>query len=131
MKRFLLYQGECFRLEWYWDEAGHSQPLEYFESLDDTQKAKAISLFMRMGDTGKIFDKTKFRNEGDKIFAFKPMPDRFLSFFNIGKLIVVTNAFVKKSDKLPNEEKERALRHMKDFKRRTTNGTYYKDKKRS
>jgi phage-related protein len=127
MKKFLLYQGERFRLEWYWDEAGHSQPLEYFDSLDDAQKAKAISLFMRMGDTGKIFDKTKFRNEGDKIFAFKPMPDRFLSFFNIGKLIVVTNAFVKKSDKLPKEEKERALRHMTDFKRRTKNGTYYKD----
>lgn len=105
----------------------HSQALEYFESLDDVQKTKAVSLFMRMGDTGKIFDKTKFRNEGDKVFAFKPMPDRFLSFFNIGKLIVVTNAFVKKSDKLPKEEKERALRHMKDFKRRIANGTYYKD----
>lgn len=127
MKKFLLYQGESFRLEWYWDEAGYSQPLEYFELLDDVQKIKAISLFMRMGDTGKIFDKTKFRNEGDKIFAFKPMPDRFLSFFSIGKLIVVTNAFVKKSDKLPKEEKERALRNMKDFKRRIANGTYYKD----
>lgn len=127
MKTFLLYQGESFRIEWYWSESGQSQPLEYFQSLDDTQKSKAIALFMRMGDIGKIFDKTKFRNEGDKIFAFKPMPDRFLSFFNVGKVIVITNAFVKKCDKLPKEEKERALRHMKDYKRRVANGTYYKD----
>lgn len=127
MKTFLLYQGESFRIEWYWSESGQSQSLEYFQSLDDTQKSKAIALFMRMGDIGKIFDKTKFRNEGDKIFAFKPMPDRFLSFFNVGKVIVITNAFVKKCDKLPKEEKERALRHMKDYKRRVANGTYYKD----
>jgi len=32
---------------------------------------------------GKIFDITKFRNEGDGIYAFKPQPDRFLSFFTM------------------------------------------------
>ena len=78
-----------------------------------------------MGDAGKIFDITKFRNEGDKIFAFKPMPNRFLSFFTIGSLIVITNAFTKKADKLPNEEKSRAIRNMDDYKRRVKNGTYY------
>ena len=127
MKQFLAYQGECFRIEWYWDDNGHSQSLQYFNDLDDAQKIKALSLFKRMGDAGKIFDITKFRNEGDKIFAFKPMPDRFLSFFTIGKRIIITNAFVKKSDKLPKEEKEKALKYMKDYKRRVDNGTYYKE----
>jgi len=127
MKMFLAYQGDCFRIEWFWDENDHSQSYEYFNSLDDVQKIKALSLFKRMGDTGKIFDTTKFRSEGDKIFAFKPMPDRFLSFFTVGKRIIITNAFVKKSDKLPKDEKERALRHMKEYKRRIDNGTYYKD----
>jgi len=127
MKQYLAYQGDSFRIEWYWDENNHSQPLEYFNELDDSQKIKALSLFKRMGDCGKIFDITKFRNEGDKIFAFKPMPDRFLSFFTIGKRIIITNAFVKKSEKLPKDEKERALKHMKDYKRRVENGTYYKE----
>jgi phage-related protein len=127
MKQYLAYQGQCFRIEWYWDGNGHSQALEHFNQLDDQQKAKALSLFVRMGDFGKIFDTTKFRNEGDKIFAFKPMPDRFLSFFNVGKLIIITNAFVKKSDKLPKEEKLRALKNMMEYKRRVENGTYYKD----
>jgi len=127
MRIYVAYKGECFQIEWYWDANEHSQPLEYFEALDDDQKVKALVLFKRMGDTGKIFDTTKFRNEGDKVFAFKPMPDRFLSFFTIGKRIIITNAFVKKSDKLPREEKDRALKHMKDYKRRTEHGTYYED----
>ena len=125
MKNYLAYQGACFRLEWYWDENGKSQPLNFFNSLDDAQKIKAIALFKRMGDAGKIFDITKFRYEGDKIFAFKPMPNRFLSFFTVGNLIVITNAFTKKADKLPKEEKSRAIRNMDDYKRRVKNGTYY------
>ena len=105
MKNYLAYQGACFRLEWYWDENGKSQPLNFFNSLDDAQKIKAIALFKRMGDAGKIFDITKFRNEGDKIFAFKPMPNRFLSFFTVGNLIVITDAFTKKENKPPKEKK--------------------------
>ncbi len=53
-------------------------------------------LFKRMGDFGIINDKTKFRNEGDKIYAFKSQPNRFLSFFIEGRKIIVTNAFKKK-----------------------------------
>ena len=44
-----------------------------------------------MGDLGKILDITKFRNEGDGIYAFKPQPDRYLSFFTDNKKIIVTN----------------------------------------
>jgi hypothetical protein len=53
-------------------------------------------LFKRIGDFGKISDITKFRNEGEKKFAFKPQQDRFLSFFFVGKKIIVTNGFRKK-----------------------------------
>jgi len=82
-------------------------------------------LLKRMGDFGRIFDKTKFRNEGDQIFAFKPQPDRFLCFFTTGRKIIITNAFVKKSDKLPPGEKDRALRAKADFETRVRKGTYY------
>lgn len=59
-----------------------------------------------MGEQGKFFDKTKFNYEGDGIYAFKPQPDRYLCFFFKGKKIVVTNAFCKKTQKLPMNEKE-------------------------
>jgi phage-related protein len=79
------------------------------------QKRKFLILVKRMGDFGKIFDKTKFRNEGDGIYAFKPQPDRFLSFFTKGKKMIVTNAFYKKTDKLPRNEKDLAIKSMRDY----------------
>lgn len=60
-----------------------------------------------MGEHGKIFDITKFRNESDKLFAFKPQPDRCLCFFFVGRKIVITKGFEKKSQKLPPVEKDR------------------------
>ena len=88
-------------------------------------QAKAFSLFKRMGDVGLIRDITKFRNEGDEVFAFKPQPERFLSFFQIGKKMIITNAFIKKADKLPKNEKMRALEARKDFLLRSKKGEYY------
>ena len=82
-------------------------------------------LFKRIGDFGKISDKTKFRNEGNKIYTFKPQPNRFLSFFIEGRKIVITNAFRKKSDKIPKNQKKRAIDDRLDYLSRTEKGTYY------
>jgi hypothetical protein len=78
-----------------------------------------------MGDRGVINNITKFRNEGNGIYAFKPQPDRFLCFFYKGKKVVITNAFVKKQDKLPVSEKERALHRKQNYEKRIEEGTYY------
>jgi hypothetical protein len=93
--------------------------------MSETRQDSLLMLLKRMGDFGRIFDKTKFRNEGDQIFAFKPQPDRFLCFFTSGRKIILTNAFVKKSDKLPSGEKDRALRAKADYERRVSQGVYY------
>ena len=81
-----------------------------------------------MGDQGKIFDETKFRNEGDKIYAFKPQPDRYLCFFFRGKKIIVTNAFMKKTQKLPQSEKDLALKAYQSYEKRIKEGSYYEEK---
>ena len=79
MKRnFIAYEGEEFTIEWYFDSRGKSQAHEYYEKLDYSQKKKLEQLFRILGDTGQIRSKQKFRNEDDYIYAFKPMPDRFL-----------------------------------------------------
>ena len=86
-------------------------------------------LFKRMGDCGKIFDKTKFNNEGDGIFAFKPKPERFLCFFVSGKKIIITNAFRKKTQKISKGEKDRAIKLKKDYNKRFRSGVYYEKNK--
>lgn len=124
-RELIAYQGECFTIEWYYDAKGTSQPLSFFYELSNSQKRKLFVLFKRMGDIGRIFDKTKFRNEGDGIYAFKPQPDRFLSFFTEDQRIIVTEGFTKKSDKLPRTIKERTLRIREDYLKRREEGSYY------
>ena len=124
-REYIVYEGTHFTIEWYFSEGGKSQPLDYFNNLNPASKRKFLYLIKRIGDFGKISDKTKFRNENDGIYAFKPQPDRFLSFFTTGKKIIITNAFVKKSQKLPKKEKELALKKKNDFEDRLRRGEYY------
>jgi phage-related protein len=111
----VIYIGPKFTLEWYFDSKGNSDVYDYFIETDDVQKRKFLMLVKRIGDFGKIMDKTKFRNEHDGIFAFKPQPDRYLCFFTHEQKIIVTNAFYKKTDKLPEKEKRLALDRMNDY----------------
>jgi phage-related protein len=111
----VIYTGPMYSLEWYYDKNGKSVAYDYFLETTQEQKRKLLVLVKRMGDFGKIFDKTKFRNEGDGIFAFKPQPDRYLSFFTDDKKIIVVNGFCKKTAKLPKNEKDLALKLRLDY----------------
>ena len=119
------YQGERFIIEWYFPEEGDSPALSYYNALDKDQRLKLLYLFKRMGDIGKVNDTTKFNNEGDQIFAFKPKPDRFLCFFERQGKIIITNAFCKKQQKLPKNEKEKALAYKESYEKRIREDVYY------
>ena len=125
MKEYIAYQGEKFTIEWYYSQNGESQPLEFFKKLSPLEQQKFFYLVKRIGDFGFISDKTKFRNEDDGIYAFKPQPNRFLSFFFEGGKIIITNAFVKKSQKLKKQDKESAISARTDYLERIKEGTYY------
>ena len=123
--KYIAYEGTIYTIEWYYNENGKSQAYEYYQKLTDTQKRKLLLLFKRIGDYGIIRDKTKFINEGDNIYAFKPQPDRFLSFFVKDKKIIITNAFIKKSQKLPKNEKLKAQKYRIEYLERIKSGDYY------
>ena len=124
-KNFIAYKGDEFTIEWYFDSIGKSPALEYYNKLPNHQKAKLEFLFRMLADTGKIRSEEKFRNEGNQIYAFKPMPERFLCFFYRDAKVIVTNAFEKKQDKMPPREKEKALKLKDDYIKRCNEGSYY------
>lgn len=97
----------------------------YAEELDNGDRKKLAALLVALGDLGQLRNKQKFRYEGDKIFAFKPKPHRFLAFFFAGSKVIITNAFTKKKDKLPPGEKDKALKAMRDYEQRVKAGSYY------
>ena len=94
-KSCIIYIGPKFTLEWYYDREGKSVVYDFFEGSTADLQDKFLILIKKMGDFGKIYDITKFRNEGDGIFAFKPQPDRYLAFFTDDKKLIVTNGFKK------------------------------------
>lgn len=124
-KEYIAYEGQEFIIEWYYNSNGKSLALDYYKNLDMHERIKLLRLFKRIGDSGVIKDRTKFNNEGDKIYAFKPQPYRFLCFFFDGKKIIITNAFQKKQPKLPIEEKQKALKLKNDYEVRIKQGDYY------
>jgi len=121
-KSCVIYIGEKFTLEWYYDKYGKSVGYEYFERITKEQRRKFMILVKRMAEFGQIYDITKFRNEGDGIYAFKPQPDRYLSFFTDGKKIIITNGFTKKTEKLPEKEKIFAIKCRQDYLERKDGG---------
>jgi phage-related protein len=124
-KKFIAYKGEKYLIEWYFDDRGKSPACEYFEELSKNQQEKLVYLFTMIGDTGAIRSEEKFNYENDKIYAFKPTPDRFLCFFYQGSKIIVTNAFEKKQQKLPPREKQKALKARSDYIKRCDGENYY------
>ena len=122
---YIVYEGNAFVIEWYFDSSHKSEALEYYNALNANDRIQLLKLVKRMGDVGEIKDITKFRNEGDKIYAFKPQPNRFLCFFNEGKKIIITNGFRKKQTKLPVNEKNNALNKREEYLNRVQSGDYY------
>lgn len=122
---YIAYSGNAYTIEWYFDEKNCSDALEYYNQLTVQERIQLLKLFKRMGDSSELHDKTKFRYEEDKIYAFKPKPDRFLCFFYEGRKIIVTNGFRKKQQKLPIGEKENALKKRASYITRSKGGNYY------
>lgn len=108
-------------------DKGYSQALEYFEKLPESQQDKILTLLQFMATVGKIWDTTKFRNEGNGIYAFKTGQDRYLCFFFKQGKIIITNAYTKKSQKMPPKEKQKALTAYKDYVNRVQEKTYYEE----
>jgi len=121
-KSCAIYIGLEYTLEWYFDKNGKSVAYDYFNESTEELQDKFLVLVKKMGDFGKIYDITKFRNEEDGIYAFKPQPDRYLSFFTDGRKIIVTNGFKKKTEKLPKNKKELAMKYRQDYFERKTGG---------
>lgn len=98
-EEYIFYQGERFRVEFYFTENGELPAKDYLEKTSLKIKAKLAALVKYIAEAGKIFDITKFRlvDTKEKIYEFKPLNYRFFNFFYKERKIIITNAYMKKS----------------------------------
>lgn len=124
---YVFYQGEKFQVEFYYTEKGGIPAKEYLEETSLDVKVKLSALVKYIAEQGKIFDVTKFRlvDSKNKIFEFKPVGHRFFNFFHEGGKIIITNGYMKKSQKVSGNDLEKARNMKKDYVRRVQGGSYY------
>ncbi len=65
IKKFIAFKGNQFTIEWYFDSREKSSSLEYFQGLSMERQKKVLNLLSLLAEMGKIFNKEKFRYEGD------------------------------------------------------------------
>ena len=123
MKDYSFKKGlALFNLELYETEDGKEPVAEFLDSLDHKMNAKLIGLMELLEEKGPELRAPYTAPLGDDIFELRCKLGnnitRVLFFFFIGKQIVVTNGFVKKTQKTPPAEIKLAKDRRKDWIRR-------------
>lgn len=108
-----------YKLEFY-ESADEQKPVEAFlDSLDDKMAAKLIGLLELLEEKGTELRMPISEHLTDGIFEIRcklgSNITRTLYFFYAGRRIIVTNGFVKKSQKTPPKEIRLAKKRREDW----------------
>lgn len=115
-----VYEGTALRIEFYQSTSGDVPAEEWLDNQQDKIQHKFAALFAWIGDHGKIWNEHKFKHltGSSQIFEFKADKGRVLCFFFTGRRLILTHGFLKKSNKTPPGEIERAEAFKSDFLKR-------------
>ena len=109
-------------VEFYERENGEKPAEEFILQLDISLRANAIALINKLKLFGNNMKEpySKYIEDGILELRVKHSSNiaRVFYFFQVGKKIILTNGFVKKTQKTPARELKRAIEYKKDYLRR-------------
>jgi len=101
------------------DENGNSQIKDFVTSLDPKMRAKVFRLISMVSENGPELREPYSKHLDDGIFELRAKVGsnitRVLYFFFIGRRVIVTNGFVKKTQKAPKAEIDKAKTFRKEY----------------
>ena len=110
---------ENFQVEFYTKENGEKPAKEFILSLDTKMRAKLVKLIELFEENGNSLRMPYSEHLEDGIFEirgkFGTDIARVLYFFYYNKRIILTNGFVKKTQKTPKSELELAKKYRSIF----------------
>ena len=116
------YKGDCmadFKLIAYEKENGEVPVEEFLDSVNPKMRAKIYGLMGILQEKGNMLKEPYSKHLEDGIFElrckFGSDITRVLYFFYYEEKIIMTNGFVKKTQKTPKEEIQIAKDRRKDF----------------
>ena len=113
---------EKFTVEFYETLKGEKPCLEFLNTLEVKLRAKVFRDLKLLEEKGNELRLPYSENLGDGIFELRTIQGnnivRNLYFFIIGKKIIITHGFRKKTQKTPPEEIVKAKNYREDYKKR-------------
>ena len=114
-----------YEVIFYETQSGQQPAKEFLLSLPPKMRAKMLRTIEIVGENGPDLREPYSKALEDGIFELRAKVgsdiSRVLYFFYVGKRIVLTNGFVKKKQKTPENEKRLAKKYREDFLRREEN----------
>lgn len=115
-----------FSVEFYTKSSGEKPAKDFLLSLDEKMKVKALGIVELLQEYGNQLREPYSKPLEDGIFELRIKVGnnitRVFYFFYYEKRIILTNGFVKKSQKTPKNEKMLAKKYREDFLNREKRG---------
>lgn len=119
---FLPYNNimkKNFEVVFYRDVNNKSPFIEFLNNLDDKLRAKTLMMVHLLEENGNDLREPFTKSLTDGIFELRAISGsnitRSLFFFYVNKKIIITNGFIKKTQKTPKNEIELAKKLKKDY----------------
>lgn len=114
-----------FEIIFYKNEKGEKPVEEFLDNLNDKMRSKMLLSIRIVREYGHHTRMPYSRELDDGLFELRAKVgsdiSRVIYFFVVGKKIVLTNGFVKKTQKTPRSEIEKAKRYREDYLSRKEN----------
>lgn len=108
-----------FEVEFYEKDDGEQPAKEFLLSLDKKMRAKMSDIIVLLRDNGNALRLPYSECLDDGIFELRAKVgsdiSRVLYFFYIDRQIILTHGFIKKTQKTPRREIEKAKKYRKDY----------------
>jgi phage-related protein len=114
-----------FTVEFYQLPDGSEPAKDFIISLNANMRMKAVYTLSILEEFGNTLREPYSKPVGDGLFElrikFASDITRLFYFFIVGNKIIVTNGFIKKTQKTPASEIEKARKYKRDYERRHNN----------
>ena len=122
-----------YRIEFYEDEHGYSDVKLFINDLRDKSSTnkdarinfnKVVAYLDILEEMGTRVGETVTKHLNGKIWELRPLSNRILYAYYSNNTSVLLHHFVKKTNKTPKKEINKAIREFNDYKKRSGNNEY-------